>query len=323
MQNDENIKNNELIPLLIEYKKVTGYLFPIEKVKYVSDEDLIPRIQKCIETKTRYDFKSYKLDKIQVMSDNDLKKVIPLIIKSMEALNYDYKTDIENINKYIKDRLAGKKFSFSDHLRALILTQLSNHRWGDSNIRNNIDKIDAIFHNFDKNYLKVVDPNDLVTELKEIHCTNPMIKNQMKSILHNISVFELIEKEYGTLDNYVLNNSPSDIANSFVEGKYELRQIGYSFTYDYLKRVGINTCKYSIQMERMFGCFRLGIVSEEKSTHGQAITILKKLSKINNMSEVEVESIIQQFCLLRSANICGEIPNCEKCKLRDICHFNK
>lgn len=323
MLNDKNLENNELIPLLIKYKKVTGYLFPIEKVKYVSDEELIPRIIKCIESNTKYDFKTYKLDKIQILSDNELREVIPLIIKSMDALNYDYKTDIENINKYIERRNNGEVFTFSDHLKALILTQLNNHRWGDSNIRNNIDKINDIFHNFDKNYLKVADPSDLVNELKKIHCTNPMTKKQMESIYHNITIFESIEREYGSLDNYVLNNDPSDIANGFVDGKYQLKQVGHVFTYDYLKRVGINTCKFSNQIERLFGCTRLGVVAEEKATHGQALTILKKISKLNNIPEIEVESIIQQFCLLRSANICGEIPNCEKCKLRKFCNYNK
>ena len=43
----------------------------------------------------------------------------------------------------------------------------------------------------------------------------------------------------------------------------------------------------------------------------------------NDCDEIIVESIIQQFCLLRSANICGEQPNCEKCKIRNYCNYNK
>ncbi len=62
---------------------------------------------------------------------------------------------------------------------ALILAQLSNHRWANSNIRNNMNNIYSIFHNFDKNYLIAVDPDDLVFKLKEIYCTNPTIKKQM------------------------------------------------------------------------------------------------------------------------------------------------
>lgn len=322
MEKQLNISDSQLIPLLIKYKKVTGYLFPIEKVKYVSNEELIYRIKSCIKNKCKYDFKLYRLNNIQILNDDDLKKVIPLIIKSMEEINYDYHTDIKEIMECIDKRKNGKHFTFSDHLSALILTQLNNHRWGDENIKNNIDIIYSIFHNFEKNYLKIVEPKEIIEKLKEIHCTNPMIKKQIESLSYNIKIFESIEKQYGSLDNYILNTEPYIIASTFNEGKYKLKQVGKAMTYDYLKRVGINTCKYSEQMERLFGSTRLGIVKEEKSTHGQALTIIKKLADINNMSEIEIEYIIQQFCLLRSANICGEVPKCEKCQLRKYCNYS-
>ena len=60
-------------------------------------------------------------------------------------------------------------------------------------------------------------------------------------------------------------------ANAFNKGKYKLKQIGRAFTYNYLKRVRINTCKYSDQIKRIFGADRLGIVSDENKK------ILKKL----------------------------------------------
>lgn len=146
---------------------------------------------------------------------------------------------------------------------------------GDSNIRENKYKIDSIFHNYDKNYLKLVDPNILIIALKKIHCTNPMIKKQMESLNHNIKVFEKIEKEYRFLDNFVVNNTPDGIA----------------------------------------------IVCNNTATVGQILTIIKQLSNINNISEIE--SILNQFCLLRSANIYGKIPNCNKCKLKNFCKQDK
>ena len=106
----------------------------------------------------------------------------------MDYINYDYMRDIKNLVNNVKSRKKGKKYSFDEHLKALIIALLSNHRWGDNNIRENMETIDKIFHNYD---------------------------------------------------------------------------------------------------------------------------------------EIIVESIIQQFCLLRSANICGENPNCERCKIRNYCHYNK
>ena len=49
----------------------------------------------------------------------------------------------------------------------------------------------------------------------------------------------------------------------------------------------------------------------------------RRLLREEDCDEIIVESIIQQFCLLRSANICGEYPKCEKCKIRKYCNYNK
>ena len=167
------------------------------------------------------------------------------------------------------------------------------------------------------------DPHYLVNELKKIHCTNPMINNQMKALSKNIMVLEKIEKDYGSLDNFVNTQSPNDIANMLNDGRYKMIQVGRAFTYDYLKKVGINTCKNSIQLKRLFGSHRLGIVENKNATEQQVLNIIKKIAKINNCEEIVVESILTQFCLLRSANICGECPNCEKCKIRNYCNYNK
>ena len=150
-----------------------------------------------------------------------------------------------------------------------------------------------------------------------------MISYQMKALSKNIMVLEQIEKDYGSLDKFVSKEKPNDIANMFNSGKYKLIQVGRAFAYDYLKRVGVNTCKKSSQLERLFGSHRLGIVENASATEQQVLNIIKKIAELNNCDEIIVESIIQQFCLLRSANICGEHPNCEKCKIRNYCHYNK
>ena len=125
------------------------------------------------------------------------------------------------------------------------------------------------------------------------------------------------------MKKFVSKEKPNDIANMFNSGKYKLIQVGRAFAYDYLKRVGVNTCKKSSQLERLFGSHRLGIVENANATEQQVLNIIKKIAELNNCDEIIVESIIQQFCLLRSANICGEHPNCEKCKIRNYCHYNK
>lgn len=323
MENPEKWQKSELIPLLIKYKNCIGEVFPIGRVKYLSNDILIERIKECINQNKRYEVQTTKLNEIKLLSNNDLGKILPLVLNSLNKINYDYKSDIKEIMNTMELRNNGKVFTFSEHLKALIISLLSNHRWGDSNIRENRMKIDSIFHNYDKNYLKIADPNDIINELKKIHCTNPMIRKQIEALSFNITIFEKIEKDFKTLDNFVTINSPNDIANWFNEGKYQMKQVGRAFAFDYLKRVGINTCKTTAQLERLFSSSRLAIVENESATGGQVINIIKNIATINNVSEIEVESILQQFCLSRSANICGKQPKCEKCKLRNMCNYDK
>lgn len=323
MEKEQIFKNPKLIPLLIEYVKVNKVVFPIERVKYLSNEEIIEVLKDCIDNKIIFSLNYDMVDKITILSDDDLKYIFPLIKESMDYINYDYMNDIKELVYNVNLRKKGKKYNFEEHLKALIISLLSNHRWGDSNIRENIDKIDLIFHNYDKNYLKIVNPNILVKELKKIHCSNPMISKQMKALSKNIMILEKIEKDYGSLDNFVNKVSPNDIANILNDGKYKMAQVGRAFAYDYLKRIGVNTCKKSSQLERLFGSARLGIVENTIATEQQVLNIIKKIAKLNNCDEIIVESILQQFCLLRSANICGEQPNCNKCKIRNYCHYNK
>lgn len=316
-------ETSELIPLLIQYKKELGHLFPIEKLKHLTNEDIIERLKECLETRNLYETQIFKLDKVQKLSDNDIKNIVPLIQQTMEKINYDYKTYQNNVMEFIKQRENGKKFIFNEHIEALVMSLLSNHRWGDFNILNNKEKIDSIFNNYDKEYLKNVDSNIIIDKLKKIHCTNPMIKKQMGALAYNIKILEKIEKEYNSLDNFVLTNTPNEIANTFNDSKYKLRQVGRAFSIDYLRRVGINTCKSSVQLERLFGKDRLGILETKKATGGEVLSIINKMSKLNNISELEVETLLQHFCLSHCANICGENPNCKQCCLRNICNYDK
>lgn len=323
MKNEQIFKNPELIPLLIRYVEVNKIVFPTQKVKYLSNEEIINILNDCINNKRIYNPNYELVKKITLLEDRELKTIYHLIKLSMEKINYDYMKDVNDLVYSVNLRKNGKKYTFEEHLKALIIAQLSNHRWGDNNIRENMDTIDEIFHNYNKNYLKIVDPIILVNKLKKIHCTNPMINNQMKSLSRNIIILEKIEKDYGSLNNFVNTESPNDIANMLNDGKYKMSQVGRAFAYDYLKRVGINTCKNSVQLKRLFGSLRLGIVENENATEQQVLNIIKKIANLNNCDEIVVESILIQFCLLRSANICGEYPNCEKCKIRSYCNYNK
>ena len=141
MKKEKIFKNPDLIPLLINYVKVNKVVFPIERVKYLSNEEVIEILKDCIDNQIIYNPNYEMVKNITLLEDKDLKEIYPLIKESMDYINYDYMRDIKDLINSVKSRKKGKKYSFEEHLKALILVLLSNHRWGDNNIRENMDTI--------------------------------------------------------------------------------------------------------------------------------------------------------------------------------------
>lgn len=91
MKNEKIFKNPELIPLLIEYVKINKMVFPIERVKYLSNEEVIEILKDCINNKIIYNPNYEMVKNITLLDDKDL------------------------INS-VKSRNNGKKYSFEEHL---------------------------------------------------------------------------------------------------------------------------------------------------------------------------------------------------------------
>ena len=54
MKNEQILEKDELIPLLIKYVKVNKVIFPIERVKYLSNEEVIEILKDCIDNQVIY-----------------------------------------------------------------------------------------------------------------------------------------------------------------------------------------------------------------------------------------------------------------------------
>lgn len=97
MKNKQIFKNPELIPLLIKYVKVNKVVFPIEKVKYLSNEEVIEILKDCIANQIIYNPNYEMVKNITLLEDNDLKEIYPLIKESMDYINYDYTRNIKDL----------------------------------------------------------------------------------------------------------------------------------------------------------------------------------------------------------------------------------
>ena len=74
MKNEQIFKNHELIPLLIKYVQVNKIIFPIEKVKYFSNEEIIKILKDCINNQIAYNPNYELVKKITLLEDMELKK---------------------------------------------------------------------------------------------------------------------------------------------------------------------------------------------------------------------------------------------------------
>lgn len=191
-----------------------------------------------------------------------------LLVKNIEQMldenNIEYKQYY--ILKALRKRQDGYKFSFNDHIRALVYSLLSNQRkW--NQIEEHLIEIDEIFYNYDKEKILETSYEYFEIKLRAISCGNRNIHNQMLSLHENIRTFEKIEKEYGSLDSFVLSDTINNIAIklSTSNSGYKLKQIGFALALEYLRNVGLDVGKQDLHIRRILSIKRLGYSKYEEA----------------------------------------------------------
>ncbi len=217
---------------------------------------------------------------------------------------------------WIDERASGKHFSMNDHIRGLIYSLLSNNRpW--QQIEANIERIDQIFFEYDKDKILATNAGVFVDKLQAIKCGNRNIKNQMNSLHENIHKLERIEKEFGTLDNFVTSGSPLEIADLLANSiKYKLKTLGIALAMEYLRNVGIDATKPDTHIRRILGKNRLGYSGQEIAGEIETIEIIDAISSQTGYSASKIDAILWLFCSDDNGMICTEKPHCDQCILK-------
>jgi thermostable 8-oxoguanine DNA glycosylase len=207
----------------------------------------------------------------------------------------------------LEKRQKGKIFSLREHVRGLLLSQLSNNRpWGP--IAENIERIGQIFLDYDPDLLKQADPDQLAEQIKNIRCGNRAIVKQMRCLRQNIEMFERI----GDIDQFVTSDAPDVVAREFAAGKHKLIQVGFPLAMEYLRNVGINTVKPDLHVCRIIGPERLGLC-EETPTPEQAHSVLMDLALQSQHSAMYIDNLLWLFAAKDYAAICTAKPRCDVC----------
>lgn len=244
----------------------------------------------------------------------DIERIIDVIRKNGISIN----TESGHL-AWAKQRREGKQFSFEEHVRAMIYSQLSNQRpW--KPVEEHLHDIDDIFFHYDIEKLCNTDYNYFVQKIRDIKCGNRSIAKQMERLKDNINTLRRIECKYGSLDEFVLSEEPYSIARKLSkQGEYKIMYMGLALSMEYLRNVGVDAIKPDVHIRRMLG--RLGFAEKEIPSEIEAVDIMSKISKATGYSVGELDAYFWLYCAMGYCDICGAIPKCDKCVLQGHCCF--
>ena len=223
----------------------------------------------------------------------------------------------------IEERNKGKLFAKRDHIKAMIYALLTNQTvW--SRIQPLLPSIDRIFHDYDAEYLKAEDPDNLAEELFYLKCGNMSTRKQMNALKGNIEVFERLEHEYGAIDKYIISHSPKELVAAFsdADSEYKLGMMGEALVWEYLRNIGIDGVKPDTHIRRFLSGNRMGkpLVSSP-ATVEDVYRQVDKLSKKTGLLKAEIDNLIWSFCAEGYGEICTARPHCDRCPIRSKCAY--
>lgn len=242
--------------------------------------------------------------------------------ETLRSCGFDYEQKIDELGQVqaSEQRASGRIFSLRDHLRGLVLSQLSNQReW--KQIAENLERVSQVFLDYDPDALSQADPMVLKAELCAIRCGNLAIRNQLNALGSNIETLRRIERDYGSLDKFVTSSDPSTIAKHISDaGSYKLKYIGFALALEYLRNVGISAIKPDLHLLRILGGERLAYF--EGNPEGQEVVhLVADLAAQAGCSATYLDNLLWLYCAQNYGAVCSANPRCEICALRHKCHF--
>lgn len=242
--------------------------------------------------------------------------------KTLRACGVDYEQTIRDFGQVAASeaRLRGRRFGLRDHVRGLLLSQLSNQRpWRP--IAQNLEAIQRILLDYDPDALQQADPRGLANAICAIQCGNRAILKQMNALDSNIATFRRIESDFESLDKFVTSSDPFGIARAIsTSGPYKLRYVGPALALEYLRNVGIRAAKPDVHVLRILGGERLAYFLG-KPTEREAVQLVADLATQIGCNETYLDNLLWLFCAVGYGDICGANPRCNICAFRHSCRY--
>ncbi len=229
-----------------------------------------------------------------------------------------------SIDAAIKERLNGKSYCLSDHVKGLIYSLLTNQTsW--KRIVPHLEEVDDIFFQYDIERIKATSPVYFSDALFAIKCGNRKTAAQMAALTYNIDVFERISNNYGSMDDFVTSAPAHEIVALLASNgaKYKLRQVGEALAWEYIRNVGIDGAKPDLHLRRFFGKSRIGKSDRDPAAVKDVIVAVESLAKSTGLSMAAVDNLIWSYCADGYGEICTATPHCSECAIQEFCNHGR
>ncbi|WP_066499454.1 hypothetical protein [Abyssisolibacter fermentans] len=250
----------------------------------------------------------------------DYQWLISEIVNTVKNTKINLRDNMNHLMQ-IELRQNGKIFNFSEHLKGVIYSLLTNQRpW--YLVVPHLKEIDSLLFNYDYKKILTHNANYYIDGILKLKCGNISLNKQMSYLHQNIYKLLEIEYEFKTLDNFVTSAPPIEVATKLSKSpKYKIKYMGLALALEYLRNVGINEIKPDVHIKRILSAKRLGICSKVEPTEQEALKAVELLTRETNYSAAEIDSYLWLFCAKGYVEICGAKPKCFICPVRQECNY--
>lgn len=234
------------------------------------------------------------------------------IMDTLRTVRPDFEQEIAGIKQAAIIRADDSPLGMAEHVKALILSQLSNYRkW--EGIEENLDKLTEVFCQYDIDALLKADEAQLLNQLLDLKCGNLSVRSQISHLKDNLRTLQRIDAENGGIDRYYNSVNKFDLVDklSNAGSNYKLQDMGIKLVCEYLKGIGIEVVKPDRHVARIIG--RLGYSQKNPAGEIETLRICDDIAKTLNISNAMVDTVLWQYGVEKKCGICGDKPDCKRC----------
>lgn len=245
-----------------------------------------------------------------------------LIRDHLKKIGYDLGLE-ELLAAYIMRHKTDYKFTKRDHCEGLLLSILSANRpW--IGIQQHFDDLREVFHNYDPDFLRSADPQQLTKDVVAIDCGNRRISKQMEEVSYNVGILDYYEKKFGDVDApmQMAVENPTEVLWAFSDKKslLKFKGVAIALAAQYMKNLGIDLIKPDVHIRRIIQRFGWTIWLPDEM---ESIRICKNIANQYDITMMEVGTILWQYCAVGYLEMCGADPKCSSCVACETCNYGR